>query len=345
MEVPRNDTAANPWTFPHKVLLVSCVVVLGALAWQLSDLFMLLFGAVIVAAVLKVFAAALEQHLRVPPRWSVLTGLLILIVLLTLGIWLLGDPLAEQFERLREGLPAAREAVINWLSDRRFGRVVLDFFENGARQIGPMMTQAAGVAGMTFGALGNAALVVVMGIYLALSPRVYVNGLLRLLPVPSRPAYAKALDDCWIALSRWLLGQSVSMLFVGTATALGLWLLGVPMAFAVGAISGLLAFIPYIGAIVGGVLAVLLAFMQGPQTALYVVILVFAIQQIEGNVLMPFIQRWAVDLPPVLGISATVMFGILFGVMGVLLATPAMVVLIVLVQHLYIKGVLESQDP
>jgi predicted PurR-regulated permease PerM len=275
----------------------------------------------------------------------VLTGLLILIVLLTLGIWLLGDPLAEQFERLREGLPAAREAVINWLSDRRFGRVVLDFFENGARQIGPMMTQAAGVAGMTFGALGNAALVVVMGIYLALSPRVYVNGLLRLLPVPSRPAYAKALDDCWIALSRWLLGQSVSMLFVGTATALGLWLLGVPMAFAVGAISGLLAFIPYIGAIVGGVLAVLLAFMQGPQTALYVVILVFAIQQIEGNVLMPFIQRWAVDLPPVLGISATVMFGILFGVMGVLLATPAMVVLIVLVQHLYIKGVLESQDP
>jgi len=126
---------------------------------------------------------------------------------------------------------------------------------------------------------------------------------------------------------------------------MGLWLLGVPMAFAEGAISGLLAFIPYIGAIVGGVLAVLLAFMQGPQTALYVVILVFAIQQIEGNVLMPFIQRWAVDLPPVLGISATVMFGILFGVMGVLLATPAMVVLIVLVQHLYIKGVLEIQDP
>ncbi len=345
MDTSRTDTADNPWTFPRKVLLVSCVVVLGLLAWQLSDLFMLLFGAVIVAAVLKVFAEALEKYLRVPPRWSVLTGLLIWIVLLTLGSWLLGDPLAEQFERLREGLPAARDAVVTWLNERRFGQVVLDFFENGTERAGSMVPQLAGVAGVTFGALGNAVLVVVMGIYLALSPRVYVNGLLRLLPVPTRPAGAKALDDCWFALSRWLLGQSVSMLFVGTATAVGLWLLGVPMAFAVGVISALLAFIPYIGAIVGGVLAVLLAFMQGPETALYVVILVFAIQQIEGNVLMPFIQRWAVDLPPVLGIAATVMFGILFGVMGVLLATPAMVVLMVLVQRLYIQGVLEGQDP
>jgi predicted PurR-regulated permease PerM len=166
--------------------------------------------------------------------------------------------------------------------------------------------------------------------------------LIRLLPVPARPRGAQALDACGFALSRWLMGQSVSMLFVGTATALGLWMLGVPLAFSLGVVTGLLAFIPYIGAIIGGVLAVLLAFMEGPQTALYVLILVFAIQQFEGNVLMPFIQRWAVDLPPVLGIAATVMFGMLFGLMGVLLATPAMVVLMVLVQRLYIKGVLEA---
>ena len=108
-------------------------------------------------------------------------------------------------------------------------------------------------------------------------------------------------------------------------------------------LSGLLAFIPYIGAIVGGLLAVLLAFIEGPQTALYVIILVFAIQQIEGNLLMPFIQRWAVDLPPVLGIAATVMFSMLFGLTGVLLATPAMIVLMVLVDRFYIKGVLERE--
>jgi predicted PurR-regulated permease PerM len=150
------------------------------------------------------------------------------------------------------------------------------------------------------------------------------------------------LDACGNALSRWLLGQSVSMLFVGVTTAFGLWLLEVPLALSVGVLSGLLAFIPFFGAIAGGLLAVLLGFMQGPETALYVLILALVIQQIEGNVLMPLVERWAVGLPPVLGIAATVMFGVLFGLLGVLLAAPAMIVLMVVVQRLYIKEVLEE---
>jgi predicted PurR-regulated permease PerM len=183
----------------------------------------------------------------------------------------------------------------------------------------------------------------VMAIYLAVSPAIYVNGLVRLMPLAARERTANALEACGQAVSRWLLGQSISMLFVGSSTALGLWLLGVPLAFSVGVLSGLLAFIPFFGAIASGLLAVLLGFMQGPQVALYVAILAIAIQQVEGNVLMPFVQRWAVNLPPVLGIAAAVMFGVLFGLMGVLLATPAMVVLMVLVQRLYIDAVLEHK--
>lgn len=335
------EGAGTTWTYPRKVALVGFLLLLGLLAWRLMDLFMLLFGAVVVAVVLRVLAEALEKYARLPPRWSVLVTLLLLLALTAGGLWLLGDPLAEQLERLREGLPAAREAVLGWLNDSRAGALALELFEQGKSQAAPLAARVAGYAGLTFGALGSAALMVVMGIYLALSPQVYRKGLVRLLPPRFRRTGEEALEACWVALSRWLLGQSVSMLFVGTATALGLWLLGVPMALAVGVISGLLAFIPYIGAIIGGVLAVLLAFVQGPQTALYVVLLVLAIQQIEGNVLMPFIQRWAVDLPPVLGIAATVMFGVLFGVMGVLLATPAMVVLVVLVERLYVRKVLE----
>ncbi len=332
-------------TFPRKVLLVASVVVFGLIAWQLMDLIMLLFGAVIVATVLRVNAEALEKYLRLSPKWSVMVALLAFVILIAAGVWMLGDPLAEQLERLREGIPAAREAVLQWLNERRLGVVALDYLEQGKEQAGQYATRIAGFAGLTFGALGSAALVVVMGIYLALSPHTYRNGLLRLLPVPARARGAVALDACWYALSRWLLGQSVSMLFVGTSTAVGLWALGVPLAFSVGVLSGLLAFIPYIGAIVGGLLAVMLAFVEGPQTALYVVILVVAIQQIEGNVLMPFVQRWAVNLPPVLGIAATVMFGMLFGLTGVLLATPAMIVLMVLVERLYVRGILEEDQP
>lgn len=203
--------------------------------------------------------------------------------------------------------------------------------------------RVAGAAGSTFGALGGAALMLVMGLYLAVAPRVYRDGLVRLMPLSVRERVGEALDACGNALSRWLLGQSISMLFVGATTAFGLWLLDVPLALSVGLLSGLLAFIPFFGAIAGGLLAVLLGFMQGPETALYVLILAVVIQQVEGNVMMPLVERWAVGLPPVLGIAATVMFGVLFGLLGVLLAAPAVIVLMVVVQRLYVKGVLEER--
>lgn len=333
------------WTFPRKVMLITCVAVLLALTWRLTDLLVLAFGSVIVAATLRVLSSALERYARVPPRWSLTAALGLIFALAVLGVWSIGDPLAEQFQRLREGVPAATRAVMQWLESHRIGSFVLDYAASVGDDTSPWTQRLAGVAGMTFGALGSAVLMLLMGIYLAASPALYRDGVVRLVPPPWRDRAADALQASGQALSRWLLGQSVTMLFVGSATALGLWLLGVPLAFAVGVINGLLAFIPFFGAIAGGLLAVLLAFIEGPQTALYVVILAVAIQQVEGQVLMPLVQRWAVDLPPVLGLAAAVLFGVLFGVMGVLLATPMMVVLIVLVQKLYVEGALENGRP
>lgn len=204
----------------------------------------------------------------------------------------------------------------------------------------PRAKRIAVAAGSKFGALSGAAMMLVIGLYLAMAPRVSRYGLVRLMPLSVRARIDEVLVTCDKPLSRWLLGQSESMLFVGATTALGLWLLDVPLALSVGVLSGLLAFIPFFGAIAGGLLAVLLGFMQGSETALYVLRLALVIKQIEGNVLMPLVERWAVGLPPVLGIAATVMLGLMFGLLGVLLAAPAMIAL--RVEGLYIKGVLEE---
>jgi predicted PurR-regulated permease PerM len=342
---PPTDIHAQPWTFPRKVVLVSFALLLALMVWQLLDLIMLTFGAVIVATVLRSLAVLLERHARVPNKISVMVVLLLLVFMIAAVAWLVGDPLAEQFENLRQRIPAAVDAVMQWLNSHRIGVAALQYIEEARRNdASPWAMRIAGAAGSTFGALSGAALMLVMGLYLALAPRVYRDGLVRLMPLSVRESVGEALDACGSALSRWLLGQSASMFFVGATTALGLWLLDVPLAFSVGVLSGLLAFIPFFGAIAGGLLAVLQGFMQGPETALYVLILALVIQQIEGNVLMPLVERWAVGLPPVLGIAATVMFGVLFGLLGVLLAAPAMIVLMVLVQRLYIKGVLEEGD-
>ena len=340
---PPADACVEPWTFPRKVLLVAFALLLVLMAWQLLDLIMLAFGAVIVATALRALAAALERHARVPAKISVVAALLLVVFMIAAVAWFVGEPLAEQFEILRQGLPAAVDAVMQWLNSHRIGVATLQYIEQArGNDASPWAIRVAGAAGSTFGALGGAALMLVMGLYLALAPRVYRDGLVRLMPLSVRERVGDALDACGNALSRWLLGQSISMLFVGATTAFGLWLLDVPLALSVGVLSGLLAFIPFFGAIAGGLLAVLLGFMQGPETALYVFILALMIQQVEGNVLTPLVERWAVGLPPVLGIAATVMFGVLFGLLGVLLAAPAMIVLMVVVQRLYVEGVLEE---
>lgn len=341
--LPPADARAEPWNFPRKVLLVAFALLLALMAWQLLDLIMLTLGAVIVATVLRALASALERHARVPTKVSVLAALLLVVFMITAVAWFVGEPLAEQFQILRQRLPTALDAVMQWLNSHRVGVAALQYIEQArGNDASPWAIRVAGAAGSTFGALGGAALMLVMGLYLALAPRVYRDGLVRLMPLSVRERVGEALDACGHALSRWLLGQSISMLFVGATTALGLWLLDVPLALSVGMLTGLLAFIPFFGAIAGGLLAVLLGFMQGPETALYILILAVVIQQVEGNVLMPLVERWAVGLPPVLGIAATVMFGVLFGLLGVILAAPAMIVLMVLVQQLYVKGVLEA---
>ncbi|HLL18821.1 MAG TPA: AI-2E family transporter, partial [Rubrivivax sp.] len=226
----RMNLATEPWTFPRKVLLVTVAVLLALLAWRLMDLMMLTFGAIILASALRSLARVLEKYLWVPPRWSVMAALLLVTVALTAGLLALGDPLAEQLDVLRQRLPAATEAVMRWLNTHRFGVMALEYVQETRAQAGPWAARIAGFAGLTLGALGSVALMLVMAIYLAVSPAIYVNGLVRLMPLAARERTANALEACGQAVSRWLLGQSISMLFVGSATALGLWLLGVPLA-------------------------------------------------------------------------------------------------------------------
>jgi predicted PurR-regulated permease PerM len=182
-----------------------------------------------------------------------------------------------------------------------------------------------------------------MALYFAADPVRYRAGFLRLFPVGHRQRVGEALKAASRGLGSWLMGQGISMMFVGTTTAVGLALLGVPLALSLGVIAGVFAFIPFFGPIASGIVAVAFAFVEGPRTALYVAGLCFAIQQVEGDVLMPFVQKWAVSLPPVLAVVAVVVFGLLFGVLGIILATPLMVVVMILVRRLYVEGVLEAR--
>jgi predicted PurR-regulated permease PerM len=167
----------------------------------------------------------------------------------------------------------------------------------------------------------------------------YRNGFLLLLPEGARDRVGKALDASGRALRMWLRGQVLSMAAVGVLTALGLWAVGVPMAIPLGILAGILDFVPFIGPLAAAIPGILVAFSQGPQVALYAALVYLAVQFVEGNVIMPMAQQWAVNLPPVLGLLAIVAFGVVFGFLGVLFAVPLAVVVHVLVQRLWVQDV------
>jgi predicted PurR-regulated permease PerM len=325
MQTHARPTERTLWT-------VLGLAVLGWLAWMLRQPLLLLFTAVLVATALDQLAGPLRRH-GLGRRTSVFIVIAALALLGGVGLWQLGEPLSEQLQGLRRTLPEAWRKLHDWMQGNLVGRQALAWL-NGTRDMELPLAGIFGAASQLVGTLASLALVVLAGIYLALDRELYRNGLLRLVPAAQRERARAALDETGHALSRWLLGQLVLMVAIGMAVTVGLWALGLPLALALGVIAGLFEFVPFFGPIAAGLLAMLVAFAQGPDQALYVALLFIGVQQLEGSVLVPLVQRWAVSLPPVLGLSAVVMFGTLFGLLGVLVGTPLMVVLMVWVNTL-----------
>jgi predicted PurR-regulated permease PerM len=317
-------------------------VVLLVLVWHLRGPLMLFFGAVLVAATVRALAEPLERRLGLSRRAANGGVILALLLVVALCVWLVGDPLAQQLQALRTELPRAWEALQRWLQRVPLGERVLELVGD-LRDGGLPWANIAGAASRVLHGVGAAVLMLLMGVYLAFDVRLYRDGVARLVPPSRRALVLDAMDASGEALTRWLRGQAVTMVAIGVAVWIGLTLLGMPMALALGLISGLLEFVPFVGPIASGLLAVLVAFVQGPQQALYVAALFVVLQQVENHLLVPLVQRWAASLPPVLALGGVVVFGTLFGPAGVMFGTPLIVVTVVLVQKLYVEPVVEGR--
>lgn len=317
-------------------------VVLLLLVWQLREPLLLFFAAALLSAMLRALATPLVRFARVPPHAAVVVVAVALVLLIVAGVYALGDPLAEQFKALEGALPKAWQSLLAWLQRSPLGQRVLESAGDAGAQFKMPWPRLAVLAGNTLHALAGLVLAVLMGVYLALDVHRYRNGLLALVPPRQREAVAQAVDASGQALSRWLLGQAVIMAVLGATVAVGLSLMDMPLALALGVIAGLLEFVPFFGPVAAGLLSVLVAFAQGPQQALYVAALFIGVQQVENHLLVPLVQRWAVELPPVLTLAGVVVFATLFGPMGVMLGTPLTVVARVLVLELYVKRMPEG---
>ena len=316
-------------------LVAASIVALLALVVYLHAVIVLIFGSVLIAVALRTGSQALGRHIGLSDRAALASVEVGTLVLLVGGVWLLGDPISDQFGALRSALPAALEATTRWLNSHVVGLWVLRWWDGANPNV--EWTRLAGLFGNAVGAIGGALLMIVTGLYLAADPELYRRGLLQLVPRRQRAKLAHALAESGNGLSRWLLGQAVAMVLVGVLTGVGLALIGMPLAVPLGIVAGILEFVPFFGPIASGALTVLLAFTQGAPQAAYAALVCFAVQHVEGYFIQPFVQRWAIALPPALGLISVIVFGLLFGALGAVFAMPLMVVVMVLVRCLYVE--------
>ncbi len=337
---------------PHyvrKTLVVfgigSLFLAAGALLWHASQVLLLVFAGVLVAILLQDAGRQLRRWLPLSEKASMVLVLLLAFSALLAGAWLLAPSVSDEAAQLWDKIPPALQRLRRYLESNPVASRLLQRLPE-TRELVSQAPDVAAQAGSVFsgvlGALANFVVIFFVSVYLALQPGPYVRGIVRLVPPPRRPRAREVLRELDETLTYWLRGKLLSMLAIGITTGVGLYLIGVPLALALGVLAGLLDFIPYIGPILAAIPALLIAFPQGLNEALYVVLLFIALQMLEGYLLLPLVERRTVALPPALNITMQILLGLPFGLLGVALATPLTAVLVVLVEMLYVQDTLDD---
>lgn len=316
---------------------------LGVLfVWLTLKVDLVVFAGMLLAVSLRHAAVCVARFSRLPVGFAL--GLVVLLVLAFFAAigWFFAQGIAGQINQLSQQLPAAVEKLVGIVGASGVGKTLSQHLNVGHVQTSPvtMISGFFGAAVNVVEVVGAVAVIAFLGIYFSAEAGLYANGLVRLVPLPRRRRAGEILHETASALWYWMLGRLFSMAALGLLAALGLWLLGIPLPVALGLLVGVMAFVPYLGAIVSAVPAVLLAAATRLDLALYVIILFLGIHLTEGYLLVPLVQRRVVHLPPALTLSAQIILGVLAGFLGLLLATPLVAATLVIVRMAYVEDLL-----
>lgn len=326
-------------------VLVAALVLLGvfgvvALVVRTAAVLLLGFGGVLFGVLLDGLASVITRRTPIPRGWALGLVVLGLVTVVGTAVGVGGPMVAAQMGELQESIAGGLEAVRE-RADAIPG--LGDAVDELGRSGGQLAQRLAGAFATVLGGFTSLLIILVIGVYLAINPKLYQRAVLHLVHRKYRPRGREVLAALGHALRSWLLGQFLAMIFVGTLATVGLLLLGVPLAPLLGLLAFLFEFVPYLGPIAGAIPAVLVALTVSPELALYTAILFGAIQLLESNVVTPLIQQQVVHLPPAFLIFTEVVLGALAGVVGIALSAPLGVAFVVLVQMLYVQDVLGDE--
>lgn len=310
--------------------------------WLTLRVDLVIFAGVLLAICLHRTAEGLSRLTGISGGWALAAVILLILVFLAGIGWFFSEAIAGQINELSRQLPAAAEKVSKMIGQSDLGSTIMQHLNFANIQTSPtgMAERFFGVATNIIEVVGAVVVMLFLGVYFAAESDSYANALLRLVPLSRRPRAGEIQHETASAIWYWMLGRLFSMTVLGVLTALGLWLLGVPLPIALGFLTGIMTFVPYIGSIASAIPAVLIAASLNFQLAIYVIALYLGVHLTEGYILVPLVQRRVVHLPPALTLSAQIILGVLAGFLGLFLATPLVAAALVIIRMVYVEDVL-----
>ncbi|NCJ07885.1 AI-2E family transporter [Synechococcales cyanobacterium C] len=329
-------------------LLVSVYVI-----WQVRQLLLLLFTAVVLATVLNHLVQWLEQR-PMKRLWAVVSTISGLLITLLVFFWLIVPPFVDQFQELIDLLPTGWEQFqegLVWIEEQ----ILEPYFPNIPdvnsllEQFQPQMSDFLGRSVDFFSASVEAALsfllVVVLSLMLLVNPQPYQDVFVRLFPSFYRRRIREVLARCESALGSWVVGALIEMVFISVLSALGLWILGVKLVLAHALLAGVLNFIPNIGPTLSVIFPMAVALPDSPWKAVAVLVFYIVIQQIESYWLTPTVMAKQVSLLPAITLTVQIFFASVFGFLGLLIALPLAVVAKIWLEEVLLKDILDPWQP
>ncbi len=320
------------------MLVGVATLVLVLLAWQLRQLLILIFLALLMAAAIYQPAGWLERH-RLPRVLSVIAVYLAVLLVLAGIVWLIAPPLVGELVGLAERTPQLVEQVRGWLQgllDQLPGDVQAPGLDEATERLGSMLPNLSALAGIPLVMLNviiNLVLIVFLSALLVLERDSLRDGLLRYIAPDRRARVTEVGRTAIDKLGAYVRGQLVMMTAIGIGTGIGMFIVGVPFVLPLSFLAFLTEAIPLVGPYIAGVPIVALAFAESPLTGLLMTGWIVGLQQFEGYVLQPAIQKKALELSPVVVMLAVVAGGMLAGIVGALIAIPLVAVVQVVLQH------------
>jgi predicted PurR-regulated permease PerM len=291
----------------------------------LAQPLLLIVGGAVFAVFLDGGTRLLGRWLPIPRPWRLLLTIVLGFGFIGWVVWFAGTTIGAQAEALRDVVAQQFSRLMAFVGSMGLmppGQPT----DLGSQLLGSVgrLTSAVGSA---IGAVASFIAMIVIGIFLAAEPRIYDRGIAWMLPLRHRAGFYRIVEHAGFTLRRLLFGRLIAMVFEGVFVWVTLTLGGVPMAGLLGLVTGVLAFIPNIGAITSGVLMIAVGFSAGYGQGIWCIIVYFLVHNIDAYVVVPYVARRTVDLAPAVLLAMQLLMAALFGILGILLADPLLATL------------------